>query len=66
MAKKHIIGYQITNSKHELPNGLFSFQIFRSHGIAYKYARQHEDELPKNAFVQIVWSGDLQDPTYIE
>ena len=66
MAKKNIIGYQLTNAKHELPKGLFSFQIFRNAGNAYKYARQHESELPDKSFMQAVWSGDIENPTYIE
>lgn len=66
MAKRVIIGYQLTNAKHELPKGLFSFQIFRDKGNAYKYARQHESELPDGCFVQIIWSGCIGNPTYIE
>ena len=65
MAKKHIIGYQITNSKHELPNGLFSFQIFKEIGEAYRYARKNEKEMPKNCYIAVVWSGDIGNPTYI-
>lgn len=65
MAKKKIIGYQLTNAKHELPNGLFSFQIFRNIEDAYRYARQHENELPGKSFVQIVWSGNIENPIYI-
>lgn len=68
MAKK-VIGYQITNDKQEIPNGLFSFQIFKTAEQAFKYAREHKlnKGLPAEQgwFIQQVHEGDIEEPTYI-
>ena len=79
MAKK-VIGYQITNDKQEIPNGLFSFQIFKTAEEAFKYAREHKlnkelkpedcwfkELIPEGCwFIQQVREGDIENPTYID
>ena len=67
MAIKKIIGYQITNDKQEIPNGLFSFQIFKTTTQAYKYARAIgiNDLCDDGWFIQQVHEGDIENPTYI-
>ena len=68
MAKK-VIGYQITNMQHEVPEGLFSFQIFKTTTQAYKYAREHGLKgglsTDKGWFIQQIREGDIEEPTYI-
>mgnify|MGYP003515170281 CR=1 FL=1 len=69
MATKKVIGYQITNMQHEVPEGLFSFQIFKTTTQAYKYAREHGLKgglsTDKGWFVQQIREGDIENPTYI-
>ena len=69
MAKK-VIGYHITNMQHEVPEGLFSFQIFKTTAQAYKYAREHGLKggisTDKGWFVQQVHESDIENPTYID
>ena len=65
MATKKVIGYQITNTQDEIPNGLFSFQIFKTAEQAYKYAREHLTH-EKYFFVQQIREGDIEEPTYID
>lgn len=66
---KKVIGYQITNMQHEVPEGLFSFQIFKTAEQAFNYAREHKlnKGLPAEQcwFVQQVHEGDIEEPTYI-
>jgi len=68
MAKK-VIGYQITNAKQDIPNGLFSFQIFKTAEQAFNYAREHKlnKGLPAEQcwFIQQIREGDIEEPTYI-
>ena len=69
MATKKVIGYRITNDKQEIPNGLFSFQIFKTAEEAFKYAREYklnECLKPEDCwFIQQVHEGDIETPTYI-
>lgn len=65
MAKKKVIGYQITNEKQDIPNGLFSFQIFKTAEEAYTYANSHNLRNYKGWFIQQVREGDIEKPTYI-
>lgn len=69
MAKK-VIGYQITNDKQEIPNGLFSFQIFKTADEAFDYAMFHKlnKDLPTEQcwFIQEIREGDIEEPTYID
>ena len=65
MATKKVIEYQITNTQGEIPNGLFSFQIFKTAEQAYKYAREHLTH-EKYFFVQQIREGDIEEPTYID
>ena len=68
MAKK-VIGYQITNIQDEIPEGLFSFQIFNTAEQAHKYAEKHglkrSINPDKGWFIQQVREGDIEEPTYI-
>lgn len=67
MAMKKVIGYQITNKQNEIPEGLFSFQIFKTEEQAYKYAREHGVVIDwdKSWFIRQVRDGDIEEPTYI-
>lgn len=68
MAKK-VIGYQITNDKQEIPNGLFSFQVFKTAEQAFNYLREHKlnKGVPAEQcwFVKEYYEGDIEEPTYI-
>jgi hypothetical protein len=66
MAKK-VIGYQITNRNQDIPNSLFSFQIFKTEEQAFEYAREHGVvfDWDKGWFVRQVREGDIENPTYI-
>lgn len=65
-----VIGYQITTKEHELPDGLFSFQLFRTANDAYKYF--YQNHLPARSekgnpfFVIQVQEGQIENPTYID
>jgi len=64
MAKRKIVGYQITNTQDEIPEGLFSFQIFKTAEQAFNYAREHLKS-EKYWFIQQIREGDIEEPTYI-
>jgi len=68
MAKK-VIGYQITNAKQDTPEGLYSFQIFKTAEQAFEYAREYELNKglkPEDCwFIQQIREGDIEEPTYI-
>lgn len=64
---KKVIGYQIVGKNHELPNGLFSFQIFGTPREAYSYWRHNclkFGRLPK-FHITAVREGDIENPIYI-
>ena len=65
MPKRKIVGYQITNKNCDVPDGLWSFQIFKTAEQAYKYAREHLTH-EKYFFVQQIREGDIEEPTYID
>ena len=65
MPKRKIVGYQITNTQDEIPEGLFSFQIFKTAEQAFKYAQEHLKP-EKYWFIQIIREGDIEEPTYID
>lgn len=65
---KKVIGYQITrfnNGEPEIPNGLYSFQIFRSANDAHRW-------MVMNGISRVHWSigivksGDIENPSYID
>ena len=66
---KKVIGYRITNANQDIPNSLFSFQIFKTAEEAFKYAREYELNKglkPEDCwFIQQVHEGDIENPTYI-
>ena len=64
MTKRKIIGYQITNTQDEIPEGLFSFQIFKTSEQAFNYAREHLTD--KYWFIRQIREGDIEEPTYID
>ena len=68
MAKK-VIGYQITNSEENIPEGLYSFQVFKTSEDAFRYLRVNalNRGLPveKCWFVKEYYEGDIEEPTYI-
>ena len=68
MAKK-VIGYQIVNAEENIPNGLYSFQVFKTAEDAFRYLRENElnKGLPpeKSWFVKEYYDGDIEEPTYI-
>lgn len=65
MAKK-VIGYQINNAEQGIPNGLYSFQLFKTAEQAYRYARKHKlFEDGRGWFIQQYRDGDIEEPTYI-
>ena len=70
MAKRKIVGYQITNKKCDVPEGLWSFQLFRDIRNAYKYCREHGLKGGKGTngtwFIQVIREGDIEEPTYID
>ena len=65
-----VIGYQITTKEHELPEGLSSFQLFRTAEDAYKYFRQNHlparSEKGNPFFVIQIQEGQIENPTYID
>ena len=69
MAKK-VIGYQITNAKQEIPDGLYSFQIFKTAEQAFEYVREHKLKKgikPEDCwFIQQVREDDIEKPIYID
>lgn len=68
MAKK-VIGYQITNRNQDIPEGLYSFQIFKTAEQAFEYAREYKLNKGLKSedcwFIQQVHKGDIENPTYI-
>ena len=65
MAHK-ILGYQIVNDNCEIPKHLFSFVIFREWSEANIYAHEHKDEMPRDYYIQTIYDGDIEEPTYFE
>ena len=69
MATKKVIGYQITNTQDEIPNGLFSFQIFKTAVQAFDYLYEHRLNKGLSAsqcwFIKEYYEGDIEEPTYI-
>ena len=69
MAKK-VLGYQIVNAEGNIPDGLYSFQVFKAAEDAFRYLREHELNrgvpIEQCWFVQEYYEGDIEDPTYIE
>jgi hypothetical protein len=68
MAKK-VIGYQIVNAEENIPNGLYSFQVFKTAEDAFRYLREHalnKGVPPEQCwFVKEYYEGDIEEPTYI-
>ena len=68
MAKK-ILGYQIVNAEGNIPEGLYSFQVFKTAEDAFRYLREHELNrgvpIEQCWFVQEYYEGDIEEPTYI-
>ena len=68
MAKK-VIGYQITNGKQDIPNGLYSFQVFKTAEQAFNYLREHklnQGLTPEDSwFVKEYYEGDIEEPSYV-
>ena len=63
---KKVIGFQLTNRNHELPNGLWSFNVFKTLRETADYYRSHRSELRNRGFfISIVREGDIEEPIYI-
>ena len=61
---KKVIGYQIKNENNEVPNGLFSFQVFRTIGEAYGYCRENNVDV-NEFFISQVRENDIEDMSYV-
>lgn len=61
-----LIGYQIesTDGKHNIPEGLFSFEIFYSKDDVKKWSDEHQ--LDGNWKVVPVYDGDIEGVTYVD
>lgn len=59
---RKIIGYQITNGN-DVPNGLWSFQVFRTKKKAENYFKKYN--LQDDWTIQVVRDGDVEEPTFI-
>ena len=64
MAKRKIIGYQITNAEHDVPRGLYSFQLFRTSTSAFKYLNYNLRDA-KGWFIEPIYEGGIEKPSYI-
>lgn len=64
MANKKCVGYQIQNKKNETPNGLFSFQVFRTLKSAYNYCKEN-DVNTQEFFISKVYENEIENITYL-
>jgi len=64
---KKVIGYQIVGKNCELPDGLFSFQIFKTAKEAYKYWRNNCFTFgsPLKFHITQIREGDIENPIYL-
>ena len=64
MANKKCVGYQIQNKENETPNGLFSFQVFRTLKSAYNYCKEN-DVNTQEFFISKVYENEIENITYL-
>ena len=64
MANKKCVGYQIQNKENETPNGLFSFQVFRTLKSAYNYCKEN-DVNTQEFFISKVYENEIEGITYL-
>lgn len=62
-----LIGYQVVGDDGELPDGYFSFQVFKDKHEATRILRKTEVEEPHKTGMTIypIYEGDVEEPTFI-
>lgn len=64
---KKIIGYQIESNdgKHDIPDNMFSFEVYESKEEAHYQASVLNGAGPQVWKVVTVYEGDIEDPSFV-